>query len=58
MPVKFKTGQTIKVDALTAAAVLKVHDSLKASNAKKYRDSLEKSESSFMTMLDFAMQNA
>ena len=57
-PIKFKNRQTLKVDAVTANKVLAVHDALKPANAKKFRDSLEKGESSFMTMVDFAMQNA
>lgn len=58
MPVKFKNRKTLKVDLTTANKLLSVHDALKPANAKKFRDSLEKGESSFMTMLDFAMQNA
>jgi hypothetical protein len=58
MPVKFKNSKTLKVDLTTANKLLAVHDALKPANAKKFRDSLEKGESSFMTMLDFAMQNA
>jgi len=57
MPVKFKNNKTLKVDMFTASALLAVHDALKTSNAKRFRDSLEKGESSFMTMVDFAMQN-
>lgn len=58
MPVKFKNGQTLKVDMQTANALLSVHDALKPANAKKLRDNLEKGESHFMNMVDFAMQNA
>lgn len=58
MPVKFKNSKTLKVDLFTASKLLSVHDALKPANAKKFRDSLEKGESSFMTMVDFAMQNA
>lgn len=58
MPVKFKNNKTLKVDLFTASKLLAVHDALKPTNAKKFRDSLEKGESSFMTMVDFAMQNA
>ena len=58
MPVKFKNSKTLKVDLTTANKLLAVHDALRPANAKKFRDSLEKGESSFMTMLDFAMQNA
>jgi hypothetical protein len=58
MPVKFKNNKTLKVDLFTASQLLSVHDALKPANAKKFRDSLEKGESSFMTMVDFAMQNA
>lgn len=57
MPVKFKNKKTLKVDMFTASALLAVHDALKTTNAKRFRDSLEKGESSFMTMVDFAMQN-
>jgi len=58
MPVKFKNRKTLKVDMTTASKLLNVHDALKPANAKKFRDSLEKGETSFMTMVDFAMQNA
>lgn len=58
MPVKFKNKKTLKVDMTTANKLLSVHDALKPVNAKKFRDSLEKGETSFMSMLDFAMQNA
>ena len=58
MPVKFKNKKTLKVDMTTANKLLSVHDALKPANAKKFRDSLEKGETSFMSMLDFAMQNA
>tara|TARA_B100002019_G_C21270581_1_gene602003 strand:+ start:2324 stop:2977 length:654 start_codon:yes stop_codon:yes gene_type:complete len=57
MPVKFKNKKTLKVDMFTASALLAVHDALKPGNAKRFRDSLEKGETSFMTMVDFAMQN-
>ena len=57
MPVKFKNNKTMKVDLFTASALLAVHDALKPSNAKRFKDSLEKGETSFMTMVDFAMQN-
>lgn len=57
MPVKFKNGKTLKVDTTTAGALLAVHDALKPANAKKFRDNLEKGQSSFMSMVDFAMQN-
>ena len=58
MPVKFKNNKTLKVDLFTASKLISVHDALKPANAKKFRDSLEKGETSFMTMVDFAMQNA
>ena len=58
MPVKFKNGKTLTVDNTTANALLSVHDALKPSNAKMFRDNLEKGESHFMNMVDFAMQNA
>ena len=58
MPVKFKNNQTMKVDLFTASKLIAVHDALKPANAKKFRDSLEKGETSFMSMVDFAMQNA
>jgi len=54
--VKFKNNKTVEVDMQTANALLKAHDALKPSNAKKFRDALEKGESSFMSMVDFAMQ--
>lgn len=58
MPVKFQNGKTLKVDLTTASALLSVDGALKPANSKKFRDNLEKGESTFMSMVDFAMQNA
>ena len=58
MPIKFKNNKTLKVDMQTANKLLAVHNALKPANAKKFRDALEKGETSFMSMVDFAMQNA
>lgn len=57
MPIKLKNGQSLKVDLYTASALLSVHDALKPANAKKFLQNLEKGESSFMSMVDFAMQS-
>jgi hypothetical protein len=57
MPVTFKNGKTLKVDKTTAGALIAAHGALKPANAKKFSDNLEKGESTFMSMVDFAMQN-
>lgn len=53
--VKFKNGKSIDVDPKTAKALVKLHDSLNPTNAKKLKTNLEKGEMTFMKMVDFAM---
>jgi len=57
MPIKLKNGKSLKVDSYTASALLSVYDALKPANAKKFATNLEKGESTFMSMVDFAMQS-
>lgn len=52
--IKFKDGRKMKVDMQTANTLTKVHKSLNSTNAKKFADKLEKSQSDFMKLLDFA----
>jgi len=52
--VKFKNGSTMDVDPRTAKMVLDVHSQLGGANARKFKESLEKGESHFMKMVDFA----
>lgn len=56
MPVKFANGAKTKVDMFTASAMVKVHDALKQENQKKFADSINKDETMFMKMMDFAMK--
>jgi hypothetical protein len=53
--VKFADGKKLKVDMFSASAIVQVHDALNGANQKKFADALNKGESSFMKMLDFAM---
>ena len=52
--VKFKDGRKMKVDMQSANMLTKVHKSLNSTNAKKFADALDKGQSQFMKMLDFA----
>jgi hypothetical protein len=53
--VKFKSGAKTKVDMFTASAMVKVHDALNGANQKKFADAINKDESMFLKMMDFAM---
>lgn len=53
--VKFASGSKTKVDMFTASAMVKVHDSLNDANKKKFADAINKDETRFMKMMDFAM---
>lgn len=53
--VKFRNGKTMEVDPKTAGAVVKLADQLTGPNLRKLKDGLNKGESSFMKMVDFAM---
>ena len=53
--VKFADGSKLPVDMFTASAMTKVHDALNGANQKKFADAINKNESMFMKMMDFAM---
>jgi len=53
--VKFGNGAKTKVDMFTASAMVKVHDALNSANQKKFADAINKDETMFMKMMDFAM---
>lgn len=53
--VKFSNGAKTKVDMFTASAMVKVHDALNGTNQKKFADAINKDETMFMKMMDFAM---
>lgn len=53
--VKFASGSKTKVDMFTASAMVKVHDALNDANKKKFADAINKDETMFMKMMDFAM---
>lgn len=53
--VKFGNGAKTKVDMFTASAMVKVHDALNGTNQKKFADAINKDETMFMKMMDFAM---
>lgn len=52
--VKFADGTKTKVDMTTANAMVKVHDALNSQNQKKFADAINKNETMFMKMMDFA----
>jgi len=52
--IKFKDGDSIKVDMQTANVLVKVYDALNDPNKKKFEDALGKNETMFMKMVDFA----
>lgn len=52
--VKFADGNKLKVDSFSASALVQVHDALNGANQKKFADAINKNESMFMKMLDFA----
>lgn len=56
-PIKFKDGRTMKVDRVTAAAVLKVHGALNNENKKKLSDMAHKSKEHFGRVVDFAWKH-
>lgn len=53
--VVFKNKGNMTVDPIVASALLKIHSQLKGSNQKRMEDALEKGQTSFMKMVDFAM---
>jgi hypothetical protein len=52
--VKFADGRKTPVDLTTASAMLQVYNKLNDQNKKKFADGINKSESMFMKMVDFA----
>jgi len=55
--VKFKDGSSIKVDAQTANAILKVHSAVNDENKKKISDMAHKSKTHFKKVADFAWKH-
>ena len=55
--IKFKSGTTVPIDPESAKSILKTFDSLNSSKQKKMRDNLNKDTKSFMTIMDFALEN-
>jgi hypothetical protein len=55
--IKFKDGRTMKVDRVTASAVLKVHGALNGDNQKKLSDMAHKSKEHFGRVVDFAWKH-
>jgi len=55
--VKLKNGDTFDVDMTTAGALVKVHDALGGPQRKKFEAALEKNETMFMKMVDFAFSH-
>lgn len=54
MDVKLADGSSMKVDLFTASAMTQIYDALNDANKKKFADSINKSETMFMKMMDFA----
>jgi len=54
---KFADGKTMKIDAQTANAVLKVHGALNDENKKKVSDMARKSKQHFGKVVDFAWKH-
>lgn len=52
--IKLADGSKMKVDLFTASAMTKVHDALNDANKKKFADAINKNETMFMKMMDFA----
>lgn len=55
--IKFKDGKSMKVDAQTANAILKVHGALNDENKKKVSDMAHKSKEHFTKVADFAWKH-
>ena len=55
--IKFKSGTTVPIDPESAKSILKTFDSLNSSKQKKMRDNMNKDTKSFMTIMDFALEN-
>ena len=55
--IKFKSGTSVPIDPDAASVILKTLDSLNSTNKKKMRDNMNKDTKSFMTIMDFALEN-
>lgn len=55
--IKFKDGSSMKVDAQTAHAILKVHSALNNDNKQKISDMAHKSKNHFKKVADFAWKH-
>lgn len=53
--VKFKNKETLDVDKDTAAAILDAYGQLNGSNKKRFEQRLDKGQSEFMKLVDFAI---
>lgn len=56
-PIKFKDGTSMKVDRVTAHAILTVHNGLNDDNKKKLSDMAHKSKQHFGRVVDFAWKH-
>jgi hypothetical protein len=56
--IKFADGKKLKVDGFSASALVQVHDALSGANQAKFADAINKGETTFMKMLDFAFSAA
>ena len=55
--IKFKSGTSVPIDPESAKNILKTFDSLNSSKQKKMRTNMNKDTKSFMTIMDFALEN-
>tara|TARA_Y100000310_G_scaffold290540_1_gene317831 strand:- start:250 stop:564 length:315 start_codon:yes stop_codon:yes gene_type:complete len=55
--IKFKSGTSVPIDPESAKSILKTFDSLNSSKQKKMRTNMNKDTKSFMTIMDFALEN-
>ena len=55
--IKFKSGTTVPIDPESAKSILKTFDSLNSSKQKKMQTNMNKDTKSFMTIMDFALEN-
>ena len=55
--IKFKSGTSVPIDPVSAKNILKTFDSLNSSKQKKMRTNMNKDTKSFMTIMDFALEN-
>ena len=55
--IKFKSGTSVPIDPESAKSILKTFDSLNSSKQKKMQTNMNKDTKSFMTIMDFALEN-